>query len=149
MDSYAANGTIAAVTASPGDTALALIASILTRAKIHYLTVSVGGTPVSDNVLQWLIQRFTADGTGTAVTPTLIDSGAPAAQLSAKQGYTAEPTYSTTLFDVAVHQRSLWQWNSAPGKEIVIPAASGNGVGITPIHASYGGSAQAIAHWTE
>lgn len=149
MDRYAASGTIAAVTGAPGDTALAVLASALTRAKIHHFALSVGGTPVADNILQWLIRRITADGTGTAVTPTLLDPGAPAAQLTARQGYSAEPTFSTTLLDLAVHQRSIYQWNATPGGELVLPATAGAGIGLTPIHASYAGSAQAVAHWQE
>jgi len=149
MDRYAASGAIAAVTASPGDTALAVLASALTRAKIHHFALSVGGTPVADNILQWLIRRITADGVGTAVIPTLLDPGAPAAQLTARQGYTTEPTFGTTLFDLAVHQRSIYQWNATPGGELVIPATAGAGIGITPVHASYAGAAGAVCHWTE
>jgi hypothetical protein len=149
MDHYAANGLIAAVSGAPGHTALSVDASSLTRGKIYFFTLSVGGTPVADNILEWLVRRFNVAGTGTAVTPVAKDPGAPAAQLGARQGFTVEPAYTTTLFDIAVHQRSLYQWNAAPGGEIIIPATSGNGVGITPIHASYNGSAQAVAHWEE
>jgi hypothetical protein len=150
MDRYAASGQIAAVTPAPGDTALGVIASTLTRAKIHLFIVNMGSTgAVGDNVLQWLIRRFTALGTYTVVTPTIIDTGAPVAQLSAGHAYTAEPTYSTTLMDIAVHQRSVYQWNAAPGGELVIPATANNGIGFTPIHAAYVGPAQAVAHWME
>ena len=60
-----------------GDTALGIIASTLVRAKIHFFTVAAGGTPVADNVLQWLVRRFTVAGTSTAVVPTQIDAGSP------------------------------------------------------------------------
>lgn len=150
MDRYAATGQIAAVTATPGDTALAVIASTLTRARIYFFAVGAAGTPVADNVLQWLVRRFTVDGTKTAVVPTLNDGGAPVAQLTAGQGYTAEPTYAAiSLFNLAVHQRSLYQWNAAPGGELVIPTTTNNGIGFTPIHASYASSANANAHWQE
>ena len=150
MDRYAASGEIAAVTAAPGDTALGVIASTLTRAKIHLFIVTMGSAGlVSDNVLQWLIRRFTATGTFTAVTPSLLDDDAPVAQLAAGERYTVEPTYTTTLMDIAVHQRSAYQWNAAPGGELVIPAVANNGIGLTPIHAAYVGPAQAVAHWME
>jgi hypothetical protein len=150
MDTYAASGTITAVTGAPGDTALGILASPLTRGKLHFFLLTVPGVPVADNVLEWLIRRFTVDGTRTVVVPTLLDPAAPPAQLGAGQNYTVEPTYSAVfLFDEGVHQRSLYQWNAAPGKEIVIPAVAGQGVGFTPIHAAYGGTASVVAHWQE
>ncbi len=150
MDRYAANGAIAVVTAAPGDTALGVIASTLTRAKIHLFIVTMGTAGVvADNVLRWLIRRFTAAGTYTAVVPVAIDTGAPVAQLAAGQAYTVEPAYTTTLIDLSVHQRSAYQWNAAPGGELVIPAVADNGIGFTPVHAAYVGPAQAVAHWME
>jgi len=150
MDRYAASGTIAAVTAAPGDTALGIIASPLTRAKIHLFILTMGSTgAVADNVLQWLIRYFTALGTYTPVVPTRLDQGAPVAQLAAGQGYTAEPTYAAGIFNFAVHQRSVYQWNAAPGGELVIPAVANNGIGFTPVHAAYNGPAQCVAHFQE
>ena len=150
MDRYAASGTIAAVTPAPGDTALGVIASALTRAKIHLFIINQGATGVvADNILQWLVRRFTAAGTYTAVVPTLLDPGAPVAQLAAGQAYTAEPTYTTALFDIAVHQRSIYQWNASPGGELVIPAVANNGIGICPIHGAYVGPASSTMHWCE
>ena len=150
MDRYAASGAIAAVTPAPGDTALGIIASPLTRAKIHLFILTMGSAgAVGDNVLQWLIRHFTALGTYTAVVPTRLDLDSPVAQLAAGQGYTAEPTYTTTLMDIAIHQRSVYQWNAAPGGELVIPAVANNGIGATPVHAAYGGPAQCVMHWME
>jgi hypothetical protein len=149
VDSYAASGTINAVTGVPGDTALGILGTALTRARLHFFVVTVPGVPVADNVLEWIIRRFSADGTRTVVVPTPLDPSGPPAQLAAGQNYTVEPTYTTTLFDLGVHQRSLYQWNAAPNKEIVIPATAGNGIGFTPIHAAYAGTATAVAHWQE
>jgi len=149
VDKYAANGAINTVTVAPGDTALGILCSPVTRARVHHFYVMVGGTPVADNVLQWLVRRFNADGTRTAVAPTPLDPAAPASQLGAGQNYTVEPTYTLLVFDLAVHQRGLYQWWAAPQGEIVLPATANNGIGITPIHASYNGSAQAHMEWTE
>jgi len=149
MDSYAANGIITAVTGAPGDTALALLASATRRARVHLIIFSVIGAPVADNILQWLVRRLSVDGTGTAVVPSPLDLGAPASGLTAKQTYTAEPTYTTSIFDLGIHMRAPHQWNAAPGKGIIVPAVAGAGLGCTPIHASYVGSAQATMHWTE
>ncbi len=151
MDRYMAAGTITIVTGTPGDSALGVIASALTRARLYYFVCSAYGTPVADNVLEWLVRRFTADGTGTAVTPARVDLASPAAQLSAKQNYTVEPTYDAVniMEDLGVHQRSLVQWNAQPRGEIIIPATAGAGLGFTPIHASYASTATAVAHWEE
>jgi len=148
MDSYSASGQITACTPAPGDTALGVIASALTRGKIHYFMVSAGGV-AADNVLAWLVRRFTATGSYTPVTPTPLDGGGPAAQMLAGEQFTVEPTFTLTLFELSVHQRSLFQWNATPGREIVIPATSGAGVGVTPTHGSYVGQAEAVVHWQE
>jgi hypothetical protein len=149
MDYFGINGSVAAVAASPGKTALGLNAATTTRARINQFVLSVGGTPVADNILDWQIRRFTTLGTSTPVTPVAKDAASPASLLTAGNNYSAEPTFTTTLFDIAVHQRSLFQWNAAPGSEILTPATANNGVGVTPIHASYNGSAQASLHWFE
>jgi len=149
MDIYAANGTINAVAVSPGTTALALLASTLNRARVHWFSLNVGGTPVADNIPTWLIRRITGPGTSTAVVPALLDLGGPASQLTAGQNHTVEPTFGATLLGMALHQRSLYQWNASPGGEIVLPATAGAGLGITPFHASYTGSAQSSLMWRE
>ncbi len=148
-DRYTANGSQTTVGASPGKSALAVQANATRRGRVYYIVLSVGGTPIADNILDWQVRRFTAPGTSTAVTPAPKDPGAPAAGLSAGYNHSAEPTFSNTLIDVAVHQRSLYQWNAAPGAELIIPAVANNGIGITPIHASYTGSAQATMAWEE
>lgn len=148
-DPFSANGIITNVAASPGTTALAVLASLSRRGRIHFFAVSVGGTPVGDNILRWLIRRITVDGTGTVVVPSPLDVAAPAALLAAKQTYTAEPTFGATIFDEAIHMRSIYHWNATPKNELVIPATAGAGIGFTPSHASYTGTAQATAHWEE
>lgn len=149
-DDFSANGIINAVTPAPGDTALGLLASTSRRARVYFFDLSVGGTPV-DNVIQWLLRRFTADGTRTAVTPRPLDPNFPVALLGAGENYTVEPTYvaGNEYFDRYVHQRAGYTWNAHPGKGIWIPAVTGEGIGFTPIHAAYVGSAQAIVQWEE
>ena len=149
-DWYTTNGTINAVTPAPGDTALALIASTLTRARIQHILCGAYGTPVGDNILEVLVRRFTAVGTSTAVIPQANDPGAPAAQLTAGENFTVEPTYAATeKFDLPVHHRNTFQWYAPPRGEIIIPATANNGVGVTPIHGSYTGIAQAIITYEE
>lgn len=149
MDRYAADGQIAVVTPVPGDTALAVFASALTRAQIYQFILSITGAGVADNVVEWLVRRFTAVGTSVAVPPVPLDFNAPAAQLSAGEGFTVEPTYTTALLDPSVHQRSVYTWNAQPNGALKIPAVAGAGIGFTPIHAAYNQSADVTAHWEE
>lgn len=150
-DRYGATGNIAAVTASPGDTALAVLATTLTRGRIYDILFSLGAAP-ADTVIQWLVRRFTAAGTeGSGVVPVALDSDAPAAQLDGAEGHTVEPTYTaaTELFDEDLNQRGTFRWVAAPGGEFVVPAVASSGIGITPISAVYTGIARVTTHWDE
>lgn len=150
-DQYGATGNIAAVTASPGDTALAVLATTLTRGRIYDILFSLGGAP-ADTVIQWLVRRLTAVGTeGSGVVPVALDSDAPAAQLDGAEGHTVEPTYTaaTELLDEDLNQRASLRWVAAPDGEFVVPATASNGIGVTPISATYTGIARVTAHWKE
>jgi len=149
MDRYAADGQIAIVTPAPGDTALAVFASALTRAQIYQFILSITGAGVADNVIEWLVRRLTAAGTSTAVPPAPLDFSAPPSQLAAGENFTVEPTYTAPLLDPAVHQRSVYTWNAQPNGALKIPAVAGSGIGFTPIHAAYNQSADVTAHWQE
>jgi hypothetical protein len=145
---YAATGTVN-VAASPGKTNIGLTASTTTRGRLTFFTVGHSGTPVADNVIQWLVRRYTTDGTGTAGTPRPLDLAAPAARLTTQSNYSVEPTFSLTLMDLAVHQRAYYQWQALPGREILIPASAGNGVGFTPINGSFTGQSDSTVVWEE
>lgn len=151
MDKYAATGLQDVVTAAPGDSALVIIGAVVTRAKLYEIIFSQGGTP-ADNVIQWLLRRFdTAEGTGTLVTPTPLDSDAPASQLTADEDQTVEPTYTaaTELLDFDLNQRATFRFVAAPGGEFWIPAVATEGLGACPISAAYAGIARVTAHWIE
>lgn len=150
-DRYAATGAITAVTASPGDSCLGTIGTTSARGRAYDLAVSTGGTP-ADNVLEWLLRRYdTSAGTATGVTPEQLDSGAPAALITANEQYTVEPTVisATELIDIDVNQRATYRWVAAPGGEIVIPATATTGIFVTPISSGYSGIARATLHWSE
>ena len=149
MDRYAATGRQDVTTIGPGDSTLAVEGDALTRGKLYELIFSQGGTP-ADNVIQWLVRRFTAVGTRTGVTPTALDSDAPAAQLAAGEDHTAEPTYTagTELIDEDINQRSTFRFVAAPGGEFWIPTGATNGIGTTAISA-YDLDTRVTAHWEE
>ena len=149
MDKYAITG-VNTVTASPGDTVVAVEAVGTTRAKLYEVMFGTLGTP-ADNVLQWLLRRFSAVGTRTGVTPTALDPAAPAALLAGAEDHTVEPTYTagTELLDLGVNQRASWRWVAAPESELVIPASAGAGIGLAPISSGYSGDANGVLHYVE
>lgn len=149
MDGYHITGTEANI-GSTAQTVLSLIASTSTRARLDEVEFGHSGTPADVNVA-WLGRRFTADGTGSAVTIQKDDMASPAAQLTAKQGYTAEPTYTagTEFIDLTLNARSHWIWQPRNGHDIVIPATAASGVGLSVSHASDTGPAKATFRYAE
>jgi len=126
---YGANGSI---TAAATKTILSLSGSTAVRPALYDLLISSNATP-ADNSSQWWLLRFgTANGTGTAVTPELLDNADPAAASTVKKNHSAEPTtYGTVpILDVSVNQRATFRWVAAPGSEIISSAAATTGVGL-------------------
>ena len=149
-DAYAATGVQAVVTASPGDTALSVEGVALTRGRLYDAIVGHGGTP-ADNVIAWLVRRGTLTGTDTAVTPQQLDGDGPAAQITAGEDHSAEPTFAagSELLDFPLNQRATFRWVVAPNGEIVVAAAVTDIIGFTPISAAYASTAEATAMWRE
>jgi hypothetical protein len=112
------------------DSTLSVIASTTTRPRIHEIVLSSSGTP-QDYSAHFHLQRFTADGTGTAVTPKPTD-GTLASIATSKSTYTVEPTLTAfeILLELGHHQKATVKFPMKPRFEFVIPAASGNGIAI-------------------
>lgn len=125
---YAIDGS---KTNTNNETILALEGGTAIRPKIYEWSVSSRATP-ADEACGYQLERFTADGTSTSVTPQALDPGDPAATATAGENYTAEPTYTANaiLYAVNVNQRATFRWVAAPGSEFIIPATSGNGIGL-------------------
>jgi len=129
-----------AMTATPGDSVLSIVGTTDVRPRIYDLIFGTTGTP-ADTMIQYLLQRFTADGTGDALVPTALDSGDPTAVGAFLGNHSAEPTYTAgeILLQVALNQRATFRWVASPGSEIVLPAHATNGAGFMGMHASYVG----------
>lgn len=114
-------GSLAAAGASPR------------RAKIYDIILGSEGTP-GDNPFLWILQRFTAAGTSSAVTPTALSPADQACLAVGGENHTVEPTYTAGAipFKIALNQRATFRWVAAKedGK-LVIPATAGNGIGVT------------------
>ena len=120
------------------------------RIKLYDLLIGTNGTP-ADNFMEWDISRVTAAGTGTALTPNVLDAADSAALASSLANLTAEPTVTaaSSLFYVGVNQRASYRWVAAPGSELVAPATTASGFAIRTRSGGYTGTATAEALFQE
>jgi len=143
---YGSGGTIAVA----ADTGLTVIGGTTVKARIDYILASCSGTP-ADATIDISVQQFTADGTGTAVTPEPLDVDDRVALCASKKTYSAEPTYAgINVLDLGFNQRSVFQWYAQPNGELVSSKAAGDGYGMRVDAFSTGTpTVQFIAHWKE
>lgn len=101
------------------------------RGKIYDMIFGSEATP-ADAALLWTVQRCTAAGTSTGVTPVALDPADAACLSDAGENYTVEPTYTSNLvlLSIALNQRASFRWVAAPLGELVYPATPSNGIGI-------------------
>ena len=104
------------------------------RGKVYDLLIGSDATP-ADNAAEYNLQRYTVDGTSTAVTPQPLDPADAAALAEAGEAHSVEPTYTANavLLNFMTNQRATFRWVAAPGGEIVYPATADNGVGVQVI----------------
>jgi len=136
MARYSASGS--QTLTSSAVTALGLAAqSTAHRSMVYEMWFGNIGAP-ADLVTVHTVQRITADGSGTGVTPTALDAADRASQCTCLENHTSEPTYTsnTQLLEVPLNHRATFRWVAAPGGEIVTPATDNNGIGFTALHAS-------------
>jgi len=136
MARYSASGS--QTLTSSAVTALGLAAqSTAHRNMVYEMWFGNIGAP-ADLVTVHTVQRITADGSGTGVTPTALDAADRASQCTCLENHTSEPTYTsnTQLLEVPLNHRATFRWVAAPGGEIVTPATDNNGIGFTALHAS-------------
>lgn len=126
MSDFSTRGSMALIAA---DTVLSVIAATTVRPKVWDVVVSSSSTP-NDYDAEFFLQRFSADGTGTPVTPQPLDFAERAAVATSKHTYTVEPTLTANeiLLQMAHNQRATVRFVAQPGKEFVIPALAGDGL---------------------
>lgn len=128
--------------ANPTKTAASLTTGGTTyRPWIYDGWIGSSATP-ADNALEWLMNRTTAAGTSTSVTPTALDPADPACTSTAGINHTVEPTYTSgaILWHCAVNQRATQRFQFDPDAPLVIPATNNNGIGLQPINSSFTGT---------
>jgi hypothetical protein len=116
------------VTGAAAKTILAIIGTAARRPRLIQVIIGCSGAP-ADNVAKFRVQQFTADGTGTGVTVESADGGDGAALCTAKQGYSAEPTYRATGgLVIPLNQRATMVYNVPVAYMPPIGAAAGIGI---------------------
>lgn len=133
----------ASTTASVGT----VVADATTPRRFELYDLILGSeAAAADNPFLYLLQRCTAAGTSTAVTPIPLDPADAAAKTNAGENHTVEPTYTAgqILLRIGLNQRATFRWVASEGGRLVAPASSGNGIGVqTPTSAAVAISVQA------
>jgi hypothetical protein len=147
---YSASGNQTLTTGAESALSVGSNASTAQRNKIFELWIANEGVP-ADNLVIHTVQRCSALGTSTAVTPTKLDPADRAAQAAAGENHTVEPTYTASeeLLEIPLNTRATYRWVAAPGGEIVTPATVGAGVGAKALHASATTNWRVGALWKE
>ena len=150
MARYSASGSQTLTTSATTALGVTSNTSTVQRNWVYELTFGNVGTP-ADQVSIIVVQRVTAPGSATAVTPTLMDLADRAAQAVAGENHTSEPTYTsnTEVMEIPLNHRATFRWVAPPNGEIVCPATSGDGIGIHSLHASATTDWRAVAFWEE
>lgn len=146
---YSITGQRACAASAP-ETILGVTSTTAIRPQIYEMLLGSSATP-ADNALLWYVQRNTAAGTSTAVTPTAMDSGDPASTATAGKNHTVDPTFTANLylFYLALNQRASHRWIADTEGALVIPATANNGAGLWLTHASFTGNCDASLYFQE
>lgn len=102
------------------------------RGKWYEIELGSEASP-GDTAILWIVQRFTAPGTNTAVTPQPIDPADAATESTAGQNNTIDATYTANqvMLRLALNQRATFRWLADQKREYVYPATASNGLGIS------------------
>ncbi len=118
--------------ASPSVSMIGITATTAVEPGVYMISWGSQDTP-ADSAIQWDIQRYTAAGTATAVTPQNLGPGT-----TAGKNHTAEPTYTSNaiLWEMALNQRASHTVVLDPDGALYCPASANNGLGMYATHAS-------------
>jgi hypothetical protein len=109
------------------------------------------GTPADNAMLADLVRcDGTTAGTSTAVTPSPMDAGDPATNLSSGENYSAEPTtIGVTLSEFPGHQRTTIFVQLAEENGWVLTGTASHKILLRTLHASYTGAASGTLYYRE
>lgn len=122
------------------------------RIKLYEMTFGSEAS-ANDGAYLWQVQRCTAAGTSTGVTPTSLDPGDSAVALSVVgENHTVDATRTAgaILLSIPLNGRATFRWAAlAPGYEMVGPATSASGLAIMTPTASALSAITATCHFEE
>lgn len=150
MASFAASGNNTLTTTRKTVLGLTQPATATALGKVHRIHLGSVGTP-TDASIEWQIQRTSAAGTSTSVTPVDEDDSGSSPTILAKSAHSVEPTYvaSTVLFDEGINQRSAFTIMLAPEHYWRMQVTNNRGIGVGALHASFTGTCNAVGAWEE
>lgn len=156
MARYAANNNLAGTKQAVSTAYKTLVVvkaatATLTRALVYDLLVGTNGTP-ADNYMEFNVERQTADGTATAVTPNPLDNLIRACGTVGAANATVEGTIAastSSLFYIGLNQRASYRWVAAPGSELVVPATNLAGLALRVQSGAYTGTATGQMYFEE
>lgn len=115
------------------------VTATLCRGRAVAIQVGADGAPnATDCQIVYAVQIQTADGTGTAATPTKQNPADTASRMTAKVNYTVEGTYSTVMWIRSLNQRASMQWAAQDVDAMLTWAATNlTGLVITALSPTY------------
>jgi hypothetical protein len=139
---YASDGS---QNAAASTTILGLTSATTIRPILYEIVFGSAASP-ADQAFNMQVNRYTAAGTATAVTPQALDPGDPASLASAGEDHTAEPTYTSgaVMLSFSTNQQATFRWVVPPEQGIICPATASNGLGLRFVTIS-GGNAKCEA----
>ena len=152
MVSYQAKGDQTLTTTLTTALTVGSNATTAQRNSIYEFILGIALTP-SDSTISFTVQRVSALGTATAVTPGDIEGGANrAAQAAVGKNHTVEPTLVGSAFileAMPLNARATFRWVAAPGRPAVHAATVGAGYLFGALHASRTEDINVQAFWDE
>jgi hypothetical protein len=128
MRTYSSTG-VTAVSGTPPTSIVSLTSTTTVRPVVVEVAWGCHTTP-ADQALRMGIKRTTTTGTATATTPKAHDPADPASLLGsgARAVFTAEPSKGDTLYDIGIHQRSSYRWQTTGDRAWILPATANYGL---------------------
>lgn len=118
---------------------LSAATATLRRAWLYEVEFGADGVPnANDCAIVWDFSRSSTLGTGTAATPSPLDTADPAAGTVSTVNHTVEPTVGVSLMSVALNQRNSQRWVSRDDKSaLIVPATNLAGISARALSTAY------------
>lgn len=147
MPGYSVDGNQAAAAAV---TIIGVTRGAAKRIFVDYIAIGSAATP-ADQANNLQLNRTTAAGTSTAVTPRPTDSADGASVATAGENHTSEPTKTSdlVLLSISPNTRSLAQWYAKAGRPLIVPDTANNGLALVFIVSTGTQLHEATMHFDE